>query len=183
MSESKQHKHVVLGITGSVAAYKAADIARLFVEKKYKVSVVMTGSAEEFIAPLTFSSLTGQKTYTDMFTDGDAWEMAHIELAKSADAILIAPATANSISTIACGLANDLLSCVVLATQAPVIIAPAMNTQMYKNKIFQENIAKLKNNNFIFVEPTEGLLACGDVGLGHIADNDTIVQTVINQLK
>lgn len=180
MSEKKR---VTLGITGSIAAYKACDIIRLFMEKGVAVSVVMTREAEKFITPLTLSSLTGEEVFRDYFQDDfGGWRMPHIALAKSSDAILIAPATANIIGKFAQGLADDLLTCVLLATRAPVFIAPAMNTQMYSHVFVQQNCVKLKNAGVFFIEPVEGNLACGDTGAGHIADPEDIVAAVLKKI-
>ncbi len=177
-------KRVVLGVTGSIAAYKSADIVRRLYEKGFRVTVVMTKAAEHFITPLTLSSLSGEKVFRGMFNKGDdSWTMPHIELAKEADVFLIAPATANIIGHIACGLADDLVTCIALGTKAPIVIAPAMNTEMYKNKIVQENCSKLKKQGYKFIEPVKGKLACGTTGDGHIADVEDIVKAVIHAVK
>jgi phosphopantothenoylcysteine decarboxylase/phosphopantothenate--cysteine ligase len=176
-------RRVVLGVTGSIAAYKAADIIRALKEKGLRVSAVMTKEAEHFITPLTLSGLSGERVYAGMFSDFSSGEMPHIELAQNSDLILIAPATANIISKMACGLADDLLTCVVLATKAPILIAPAMNVEMYKNKIIQEHCSKLKSLGMKFVDPVHGKLACGTVGDGHIASEETIVKAVLAALK
>ncbi|MDO8579920.1 MAG: flavoprotein [Candidatus Omnitrophota bacterium] len=174
-----KHKRIILGVTGSIAAYKAADILRRLQEKGYNVSVVMSESAEHFITPLTLSSLAGEEVYRSSLRDAaSAWQMPHIRLAESADCVLIAPATANIIGKIACGIADDLLTCILLGTQAPILIAPAMNTHMYKNKIVQDNCAKLKKYGIKFIEPVKGNLACGITDDGHIADVEDIVQAV-----
>lgn len=179
-----KEKTVVLGVTGSIAAYKSAEIIRRLSEKGFKVSVTMTKSAERFITPLTLSSLSGQKAHRDIFLDEeDDWAMPHIELAKKADLLLIAPATANIIGKIANGLADDLLTCIVLATKAPVVIVPAMNSQMYRHKTVQENCRKLKRMGMHFIEPVKGNLVCGDVGQGHIASEDDIVKKVTRLIK
>jgi len=176
-------KKVLLGITGSIAAYKACDIARGILEKGLKVSVVMTKEAEHFITPLTLSGLIGEEVYRSDLALAGQWKMPHIELAKSADVLLIAPATANIIAKLAHGLADDLLSCIALGTKAPIIIAPAMNTQMYKNKIVQNNCETLKKYGMKFIEPKKGTLACGDKGTGHIADEVDIIKAVVRSLK
>ena len=172
-SESKK---VVLGVTGSIAAYKSADIVQSLKKLGFRVSVVMSKSAERFITPLTFSSLSGEETYCE---ENTIRFMAHIELAKEATVFLIAPATANIIGKLAAGLADSLITSIALATKAPIIIAPAMNTAMYQNKIVQQNCEKLKENGFIFVNPIKGELACGDVGEGHIAEVFDIVEEVV----
>ena len=170
-------KKILLGVTGSIAAYKSADLIRRLKEDGYCVSVVMTREAEKFITPLTLGSLCGQKVFQDMF-DEDSWRMNHIVLAQEIDLFLIAPATANVVGKIACGLADDLLTTIVLATKAKMILAPAMNDEMFKNKIVQENIKKLKSLGMIFVPPVKGNLACGTYGDGHLAEIEDIVKTV-----
>lgn len=175
----KKTKQVVLGVTGSIAAYKSADILRRLMERGYDVTVIMTKEAEEFITPLTFAALSGKQVYSGMFDGGkDAWSMPHIHLAQDADVLLIAPATANVIGKLAHGLADDLLTCVAIATKAQIVIAPAMNTEMFENKIVQENCKKLRSLGFKLIEPTSGKLACGITGVGHLADVDDIVKTV-----
>ena len=178
-----QEKRIVLGVTGSIAAYKSADIIRLFKEQGFKVSVIMTKEAEQFITPLTLSSLSGEEVYRSMFAEDLAWRMPHIRLAKEADLILIAPATANIIAKIAAGMADDLLTCVILATKAPMVIAPAMNVEMYKHPRVQNNCAQLKKEGVQFIEPVHGKLACGDEGQGHLASEEEIVKAVIKILK
>ena len=180
---AKKSAHLILGVTASVAAYKAADLIRELIDRGFKVSVVMTKEAGYFITPLTLASLSGQKVYDSMFENQDTSVMPHIKLAQEADIILIAPATANIIAKIATGLADDLLTCIVLATKAPILIAPAMNTEMYHNKIVQENCAKLKRLGFTFVDPVEGKLACGTVGEGHIAEAQDIVKAVLKIVR
>lgn len=175
-------KHLVLGVTGSIAAYKAADLIRQFQDKGFDVSVVMTKEAEAFITPLTLSSLSGKDVFRGKLEDEkNSWQMPHIHLAQEADILLIAPATANIIAKLSCGIADDLLTCVVLATKAKIFIASAMNTEMYKNKIVQENCAKLKRLGIEFIDPVEGKLACGTVGDGHLADAEDIVRLVLKK--
>lgn len=176
-------KHIVLGVTGSIAAYKAADVIRRLQDKGYRVSVIMTREAEQFITPLTLASLSGEPVYRQMFdSNDDAWKMGHIELAK-ADLFLIAPATANIIGKLACGIADDLLTCTAITIKAPIAIAPAMNEDMYNNRIVQENIRKLKSFGMKFIEPVKGKLACGVYGEGHLADVEDIVKAVVGILK
>lgn len=180
----RKQKKIILGVTGSIAAYKSADILRGLQEKGFEVSVVMTKEAEHFITPLTLSSLCGRRVYRDMFNESaDSGQMPHIKLAQEADAVLIAPATANIIAKLAHGFADDLLTCIILGVKAPVFIAPAMNTEMYKNKIVRQNCEKLKNLGFHFIEPKEGKLACGIVGEGHIALEEEIINAVFKVLK
>jgi phosphopantothenoylcysteine decarboxylase/phosphopantothenate--cysteine ligase len=169
---------VVLGVCGSIAAYKAGDIIRRLQDNHCEVTVIMTREAAQFITPLTLSSLSGKNAYSDMFDQGP-WRMAHIELARSADIVLIAPATANVIGKLANGLADDLLTTFVLTIRAPIFIAPAMNDRMYTNEIVRENCAKLKKHGFKFIEPVKGKLACGVVGVGHLAEVDQIVKAVL----
>ena len=169
--------HIVLGITGSIAAYKGADLASKLTQGGAVVDVVMTKAACELIRPMTFKALTNRPIHTDMW-DVDHEGISHIELAKAADAVLIAPASADFIAKLAYGLADDLLSATVLATRSPIVIAPAMNVNMYENSVTQENIQKLKNRGFVFIEPDEGHLACGDVGRGKLADVEDIIGTM-----
>jgi len=172
-------KEVILGVTGSIAAYKAAEIANILVKSDINVNVIMTDAAVKFIAPLTFQALTKNKVYTDMFEEIAYHDIRHISLAQKADCVVIAPATANIIGKIASGIADDMLSTVVMAVQnTPVIICPAMNTAMYENPVMQENINKLKNYGYQFVEPKESLLACGDLGKGALADIELIVTAI-----
>jgi len=176
---AKQSKQVVLGVTGSIAAYKAADLVRRLQDEGFVVSVIMTDGAEKFITPLTLASLSGRKVYRELFeNDGTEWRIDHVSLADTADVLLIAPATANVISKIACGIADDLLTATALATRAPILIAPAMNDGMYQNKILQENIGKLKKIGIKFVDPVEGTLACGREAQGHLAEVADIVKAV-----
>lgn len=177
-------KKIVLGVTGSIAAYRSADILRRLVEKGFKVSVVMTKEAEHFITPTTLSALAGEKVYREMFgRDDDSWRMPHIRLAEEADVLLVAPATAAVIGKLAHGIADNLLTCIALATRAKLLIAPAMNTGMYQNRIVQENCARLKAFGAHFINPVKGKLACGATGEGHIADVDTIVDAVVLAVK
>lgn len=174
-----EKKHIVLGVTGSIAAYKSADLIRRLGDGGATVSVIMTKEARQFITPLTLSSLSGQKVYGDLFEDwGRDGPMSHIQLARDADAIVVAPATANVIAKLAHGLADDLLTCTVLATRAPVVVAPAMNEGMFQNKIVQENCRTLKECGFVFVNPVKGQLACGVYGEGHLAEVETIVSVL-----
>ncbi len=176
-------KRIILGVTGSIAAYKAADLVRRLKEKGLRVSVVMTKEAEHFVTPLTLSSLSGEKVHRSLFEEEFSGHMAHIELAHEAGLVVIAPATANIIGKLACGLADDLLTCVCLATQAPLLIVPAMHDEMYKNKAVQGNCRTLKSRGVEFVEPIKGRLACGTMGEGHIAEIETIVKKIEAILK
>jgi len=172
------NKTVVLGVTGSIAAYKAADIASKLNQAGAKVEVIMTESATRFITPLTFRSLTGRPVVTSMWELASEFSIEHVALAEAADVVVIAPATANIIAHLAAGIADDMLSCTVLATKAPVILAPAMNVNMFENPITQENLARLKARGFIIVEPAYGRLASGKIGLGRLAEVDKILGTI-----
>jgi phosphopantothenoylcysteine decarboxylase/phosphopantothenoylcysteine decarboxylase/phosphopantothenate--cysteine ligase len=172
-------KEVILGVTGSIAAYKAAEIANILVKDKINVNVIMTNAATKFIAPLTFQTLTKNKVYVDMFEEIAYGDVRHISLAQKADCLVIAPATANIIGKIASGIADDMLSTVVMAVKnKPVIICPAMNTAMYENIIIKNNINKLQDYGYHFVEPKEARLACGDLGKGALADIEVIIAAI-----
>ena len=172
------NKTIVLGITGSIAAYKAADIASKLIQAGAKVEVIMTKSASEFITPLTFRSLTAQPVVTEMFELASEFSIEHVALAEVADVVVIAPATANIIAKLAAGIADDILGCTVLATEAPVIVAPAMNVNMFQNSVTQDNLARLKNRGFTIVDPGYGRLASGKTGLGRLAEVEKILGTV-----
>lgn len=176
-------KCVVIGVTGGIAVYKALDVISALRKKDIEVHVIMTESASKFVNPLTFQSISQNMVVTDMFTEPKAWEIQHISLAQKADLMLIAPATANVIGKISNGIADDMLSTTVMATKAKVLIAPAMNTNMYQNPIVQNNISKLKDFGYKFIEPASGRLACGDIGIGKLADVNTIVERVIEELE
>ena len=172
------NKTVILGITGSIAAYKAADIASKLTQAGAEVRVVMTESATRFITPLTLSSITGRPVVSSMWEMASEFSIEHVALAEAADVVVIAPATANIIAKLAAGIADDMLTCTVLATEAPIILAPAMNENMFKNPVTQDNIAKLKARGFIIVEPGYGRLASGKIGLGRLAEVDQIFDTI-----
>ncbi|MBF8982364.1 bifunctional phosphopantothenoylcysteine decarboxylase/phosphopantothenate--cysteine ligase CoaBC [Lutibacter sp. B2] len=171
-------KNVVLGVSGGIAVYKACDIVSRLKKVNANVNVIMTKSASEFVSPLTFQSLSQNHVVSDMFEEPKTWDIEHIALAQKADIFVIAPATANIIGKMANGIADDMLSTTVIATKAPVLIAPAMNTNMYQNKIVQMNIEKLKNLDYKFVAPESGRLACGDIGEGKLATPETIVEAI-----
>lgn len=176
-------KCVVIGVTGGIAVYKALDVISALRKKDIEVHVIMTESASKFVNPLTFQSISQNMVVTDMFAEPKAWEIQHISLAQKADLMLIAPVTANVIGKISNGIADDMLSTTVMATKAKVLIAPAMNTNMYQNPIVQNNISKLKDFGYKFIEPASGRLACGDIGIGKLADVNTIVERVIEELE
>jgi phosphopantothenoylcysteine decarboxylase/phosphopantothenoylcysteine decarboxylase/phosphopantothenate--cysteine ligase len=172
-------KNIILGITGSIAAYKGADLANTLTKEGHAVHVIMSSSAQQFITPITFQTLTKNKVYTEMFDEFIYEDVRHIVLAQQADLALIAPATANIIAKIAAGIADDMLSTVILAIQKkPVVLCPAMNTAMYENPITRDNIKKLTGLGYHFVDPRESRLACGDLGKGALAELDTIIETV-----
>lgn len=176
-------KNIVLGVTASIAIYKACDIVRRLKQDGYSVTVVMTKESEEFIKPALFQSLSANKVYRGLFDGPAAWEIEHVSLAEKADLILIAPATANIIAKIACGICDDLLTCICCASRAPILISPAMNENMYKNHVTQENIRKLKSLGYKFVEPIKGRLACGKIGVGCLAEVETIIKEVKTILR
>lgn len=171
-------KNIVLGVTGGIAAYKAAEIVRLLVKEGATVRVLMTRNAQEFITPLTLQTLSGNPVSTETFSLTQESEIGHIRLADTADLLLVAPATANVIGKLACGIADDLLTTVLLATTAPVLLAPAMNVHMYAHPIVQENMRKLASLGYGLIEPAEGFLACGYEGKGRLAAPEDIVEEV-----
>lgn len=175
--------NVVLGVTGGIAAYKSCEIVSRLKKQGVGVDVIMTKHAEEFVGEITFRSLSGNKVTTDMFDTNVYWEIEHISLAKKADLFLIAPATANIIGKLANGIADDMLSTTAMATKAPIVLVPAMNTNMYCSLAVQENIAKLKSRGVIFINPVEGLLACNDVGTGKMEEPEKIVEQVMFYLN
>lgn len=173
-----QGKSVVLCVTGGIAAYKAADLTSRLKKMGAEVFIIMTQSATEFITPLTLEVLSGNRVIVDMFNRDFPWEVEHISLAKRADVFVVAPATANVIGKAAHGIADDMVTTTLMATKAPLVIAPAMNTGMYENPVVQQNISILKERGAIFVEPASGRLACGDTGKGKLADPEQIAQTI-----
>lgn len=175
-------KSVILGVTGSIAAYKSATLAHVLKKQNCDVNVIMTKNAAEIIAPITFERLTNNKCITETFDKTTQYDVKHISLAKKADMVVIAPATANIIGKLANGIADDMLSTTVMACKCPVYIAPAMNTNMYENPVVQDNIKKLKNYGYKFIEPKYGLLACGDVGKGKMAEPEEIAEYVYREL-
>ena len=176
-------KTVVIGVSGGIAVYKTLDVVSRLRKLGVNVNVIMTKSATEFVTPLSFQSLSQNYVVCDMFEDPKTWDVEHISLAKRADVFLIAPATANVIGKIANGIADDMLTTTVMATKAKVLIAPAMNTNMYENPILQRNINTLKELGYNFVEPESGRLACGDTGKGKLASPETIVDEVVKLLS
>lgn len=176
---AKAEKNIILGVTASIAIYKACDLIRMLKKQGWIVHVVQTKEAQELIKPIVFQSLSANRVYqADMFREADIWEIEHISLAQKADLILICPATANIIAKLAAGICDDFLTCVTCASKAKVLIAPAMNENMYLNKITQENIKKLRNCGYKFIGPRSGALACGNIGTGCLSELEEIVKEV-----
>ena len=175
-------KHIVLGVTGSIAAYKIASLASMLVKKQADVTVIMTPNATNFINPITFESLTGNKCLVDTFDRNFQFQVEHVALAKLADVFLVAPASANVIAKAAHGIADDMLTTTLLACQCPKIFAPAMNTRMYENPIVQDNIEKLKGYGMEMITPSNGYLACGDTGAGKMPEPETLFEAIVKAL-
>ena len=179
---------VVLGVTGGIAAYKAAEVVRLLADRGIRVQVIMTRAAQEFVKPLTFAALSGEKVITSMFASGEEQEpnidsaIEHIAVAQSIDALLVVPATADVMAHFAQGIATDFLTTLYLATTAPVVVAPAMNVNMWNHPATQTNLEILRQRGVKVVEPGSGYLACGMVGQGRLADNEAIVAAVLEAL-
>ena len=171
-------KTVVLCVTGGIAAYKAADLTSKLRQAGAAVRVLMTESATQFISPMTFETLSGYRTVVDTFDRNFAWEVEHVSLAKAADVFVIAPATANVIAKAAHGIADDMVTTTLLATKAPVVVAPAMNTGMYDNPVTQQNLQTLRERGFHIVDPAAGHLACGDTGRGKLPDTPTLMHGI-----
>jgi len=189
----KVERNILLGVTASIAIYKSCELIRKLKEYGFMVTVAMTKEAEELIKPIVFQSLSGRRVYrggifdepdtcklenNGLPSDRQSQEIEHISLAEKADLILVAPATANFIAKLACGICDDLLTCTICASSAKVLIAPAMNENMYQNKITQSNIAKLKSCGYKFIAPQKGILACGKVGVGCLAPVEDIIKEV-----
>lgn len=183
MASNQEKPKLALGVTGGIACYKAVELVRLLVKDGFLVQVIMTKGAMEFVTPLTFQTLSGLPVATETFNLTQESEIGHINLADSANLFVIAPATANVIGKIAAGIADDLLTTVLMATQAPVLIAPAMNIHMYENPILQENIRKLRRLGYHFMEPAEGYLACGYEGKGRLPEPEKILEEIRRLLK
>ncbi|MGH7854607.1 MAG: bifunctional phosphopantothenoylcysteine decarboxylase/phosphopantothenate--cysteine ligase CoaBC [Candidatus Binatia bacterium] len=183
MATSTKQRTIVLGVTGGIACYKAVELVRLLVRGEFKVRVIMSRGAMEFVTPLTFQTLSGHPVATTTFDLTQESEIGHIDLADSADLFVIAPATANVIGKIASGIADDLLTTVLMATQAPVLISPAMNIHMYENPILQENLRKLRRLGYHIMEPADGYLACGYEGKGRLPDPEKIAEEIERLLK
>lgn len=175
-------KIVILGVTGGIAAYKAAYLASLLKKQHADVNVIMTENAKQFITPITFEALTGNKCLTDTFDRNFQFHVEHVELAKRADLAVVAPATANVCAKLAHGLADDMLTTTLLACRCPKLIAPAMNTRMYENPVTQDNLALLEKYGWTLIEPEVGLLACGDTGAGKFPDEKLILEYILQEI-
>lgn len=176
-------KHIVLGVTGSIAAYKTASLASMLVKKQADVTVIMTKNAVNFINPITFESLTGNKCLVDTFDRNFQFHVEHVALAKLADVVLVAPASANAIAKAACGIADDMLTTTLLACRCPKIFAPAMNTRMYENPVVQDNIKKLRDYGMEIIDAAEGYLACGDTGAGKMPEPEVLFEAIVMALS
>ena len=181
----KKGKNIVLGVTGSIAAYKAADLTSLLTKAGCEVHVIMTADALRFITPLPFKTLSRNPVVTDLYDEEQGWKPMHITLADEADLLLVAPATANILAKMAHGIADDALSCIALAlkTDAKIVVAPAMNGKMWQHPATQANVAALKSRGVDFAGPDDGLLSCGYEGIGRLSTPEQIVKQVIQKLK
>lgn len=175
-------KHILLGVTGGIAAYKAATLASMLAKLHADVHVVMTKNAEQFISPVVFEALIENKVIDDTFDRASGYHVAHIAMAREADMVMIAPATANIIAKLAHGIADDMLTSTVLAADVPVYVAPAMNTHMFEHAATQENIEKLKAYGYHVIEPSEGYLACGDAGRGKLPEPEELLEYILQEL-
>lgn len=172
-------KNIIIGVTASIACYKALDVISALKKSGANVTVILTKEAEEFIKPILFQAVSGNKVIShDIFKLPEEWDVEHVSLAEKADCVAIIPATANIIAKVASGICDDMLTCAISATKAPVLFAPAMNDKMYENKITQENIKKLKSLGYHFTGPIKGTLACGKLGMGHIQDANKIIEEI-----
>ena len=174
-------KNVVLAVSGSIAAYKIANLTSMLKKRNADITVLMTKNATNFINPITFETLTGNKCLIDTFDRNFQYSVEHVALAKKADVVLVAPASANVIGKIACGIADDMLTTTVMACKCKKIIAPAMNTQMYENPIVQDNIRRLKEFDYEVITPDSGYLACGDIGAGKMPSEETLLQYILRE--
>ncbi len=176
-------KNVIYGVTGSIAAFKAASIVSRLKSQDFDITVIMTKSSQNFINPLTFRTLSQNKVITDIFIDDNEYDPQHVSITDKADIVVIAPATANIIGKMASGIADDALTSIVMASNVPVLIAPAMEERMYTNPITQRNIEILRKVGFKFVGPEKGRLASGKMGVGRMADIELIIQTIIEEVN
>ena len=176
-------KTVVLGVTGSIAAYKIAYLASALVKLHADVNVIMTQNATNFINPITFETLTSNKCLVDTFDRNFQYNVEHVALAKRADIFMVAPASANVIGKMANGIADDMLTTTILAAKCPKLVSPAMNTNMYTNQIVQDNLEKLKHYGFEIIDPANGYLACGDTGAGKMPEPETLLQYILREIS
>lgn len=176
-------KRVILGVTGSIAAYKAAGLARELVSQGASVTAVMTANAARFVTPLTFQTVTRNRVITDLWASVDTFDAEHVALAKKADCVVVAPATANILGKVAAGIADDALSCLIMTVKCPVLFAPAMNSGMFHSPAVQRNIKTLVDWGCKFVGPAEGPLADGSIGIGRMSDVDEILAVVRKLLE
>lgn len=176
-------KEIIVGVTGSIACYRTCDVVSNLRKKPgLNIHVIMTHEATRFVAPLTFQTLSGNRVYSDVFEAPEEWDLLHTSLSARADLILVCPATLNILSKLAHGICDDLLTCTIFASTAPVLVAPAMNKAMYGHPIAQENMSRLKKTGVEFVGPIRGELACRQVGMGHIAQTADIVEATLKRL-
>jgi len=178
MPDTLHNREILLGVSGGVAAYKAADLCSRMVQRGVKVSVIMTESAHRFIGATTFEALTGRPVYSDAFEAKEHFQGEHIGLARRAEIVVIAPATAQTIARLAHGMADDLLSTTVLVATAPVLVAPAMNCDMWAKPAVQRNVAQLVADGVHIIGPDEGWLSCGQIGAGRMADPGSIIERI-----
>jgi phosphopantothenoylcysteine decarboxylase / phosphopantothenate---cysteine ligase len=176
------NKNIIIGICGGISAYKVVDVVSRLKKLHANVTVIMTENATKFVSPLTLRAISHEPVITDMFAEPDNWDTEHISLAQKADLFVIAPATANILGKIAAGVADDMLTTTILATKAPVLFVPAMNTGMYENSIVQENIAKLKEHGYHMMDPGTGQLACGTTGKGRLPEPQEIIDDILGEL-
>lgn len=175
--------HVILGVTGSIAAYKAVEITSGLIKLGNRVSVIMTSTAQRFVNPVTFQAISKNRVVTDLFIENENYDPEHVSLAENANLVVVAPATANFIGKVVSGIADDALTCTIMAARSPVIIAPAMNDNMYLNPIVQENIKKLMKIGYIIIEPEEGRLCTGHIGIGRLASVEKIIDIINKELR
>ena len=177
-----ENKTILLGVTGGIAAYKSAALASLLIKQRAQVHVIMTENATQFINPITFENLTGNKCLVSTFDRNFQFHVAHVSLAKKADLLMIAPATADVIGKLAGGIADDMLTTTALACRCPILVAPAMNTAMYENAIVQDNLEKLRRFGFTVIPAATGMLACRDTGSGKMPEPETLLQWILREL-
>lgn len=179
----KKNREILIGVTGGISAYKACELVRLLRKKGFNISVAMTEEATRFVTPLTFKTLSAREVAVDLFAPDLKWDPQHIALAERADLIAVVPATANFIAKLACGICDDIISCSITASRAKVVIAPAMNSNMYSHPSVRLNMEKIKSFGYKIIPPVKGMLACGKEGVGNLAPVETIAATLEKLLK